>query len=156
MIADMGKTREKGTPGCGDARGHKRGHWEAAGTETGTDGTERGTDGAWPDGTETGTERAAAAAERQRVKRVSVRMTVGEYHAMAMLARRGGFGTIAAFLRSAAFVLLHDLRLAADGYVPSRLRDTAPDDIEGEVEAMFRECEDGGWGGWPADINGRR
>lgn len=157
MIADMGKTREKGTPGCGDARGHKRGRWEAAGPETGTDG-------AWPDGletgtdgTETGTERAeAAAAGRQRVKRVSVRMTVGEYHAMAMLARRGGFGTIAAFLRSAAFVLLHDLRLAADGYVPSRLRDTAPDDIEGEVEAMFRECEDGGWGGWPADINGRR
>lgn len=99
---------------------------------------------------------AAGQAGRERVKRVSVRMTVGEYHAMAMLARRGGFGTIAAFLRSAAFVLLHDLRLAADGYVPSRLRDTPPDDIEGEVEAMFRECEDGGWSEWPADINRRR
>lgn len=101
-------------------------------------------------------ERGEPEVDRQRVKRVSVRMTMGEYHAMAMLAERAGFGTIAAFLRSAAFVLLHDLRLAADGFVPSKLRDTEPDDIEGEVSAMFRDCEDGGWNEWPADINRRK
>ncbi len=95
-----------------------------------------------------------------KCRRVSMRLTEGEWRMLSELSKRGNFPTVSNLIRSLLFAIVHDLRLACDGKLSLHSFVDVGDedeDISGEIRSMFSEMEtEGGVREWPADINGRR
>lgn len=128
---------------------------------------------------------SSAFGREYRTHRVSFRLGDSDYRVFCALARRGGFASLSSFLRYLAYCSLratgqygdeipvgvlrvfrqtydHDVEVLSQAV---RLIEAARkpdgtvsvDDIEGEVAAMFRDCEERGAGlMFPGDVNWRK